>query len=88
MIDAYIKNVLLCLAVEHGLYNKVSVFWVVPMRFFFFFFVENPDPKVKFISQKIKDYKASRVTRGAISLGQDSIQTCSSLPYRAFLARK
>ena len=70
MIDAYIKNVLLCLAVEHGLYNKVSVFWVVPMRFFF---VENPDPKVKFISQKIKDYKALQVTRGAISSGQDSI---------------
>ena len=73
MIDAYIKNVLLCLAVEHGLYNKVSVFWVVPMTFFFFFFVENPDPKVKFISQKIKDYKALQVTRGAISSGQDSI---------------
>ena len=39
LIDAYIKNVWLCLVVEHGLYNKVSVFRVVPMRFFFFFFL-------------------------------------------------
>ena len=86
MMNAYIKNVQLCLMVEHGLYNKVSVFRVVPMRLFSFF--ENLGTKVKFISQKIKDYKASRVTRGDISLGQDSIQKCSSLPYRAFLARK
>ena len=52
----------------------------------FFFFVENPDPRVKFI-EKEKDYKKSRYTRGAMSSGVDSIQTCSSLPDLTFLAR-
>ena len=52
----------------------------------FFFFVENPDPRVKFI-EKEKDYKKSWYTRGAMSSGVDSIQTCSSLPDLTFLAR-
>ena len=54
-----------------------------------FFFFDNPSSEAKFYSIITqKDDKESRVTRGAISSGEDLIQTCSSLLEIDFLARK
>ena len=62
---------------------------IVKDYFFFFFFFDNPSSEAKFYSIITqKDDKESRVTRGAISSGEDLIQTCSSLLEIDFLARK
>ena len=57
--------------------------------FFFFFFLRNQTLRSYKINSKAKkNYKESLVTRGAISLGMELYQTCSSLPDLELLAKQ
>ena len=56
--------------------------------FFFFFFFRESRLHGQILFQEKKNYKVVLVTRGTISLGMDSIQTCNSLLDLDHLARK
>ena len=65
----------------------MEFFWSGIWERDFFFWESKPEGQEKFIKTQI-DYNESWVTSGAISTGEDSIQTSSSLPETDFLARK
>jgi len=54
----------------------------------FFFFWRNQTQRSILLQKKNQRLQKSQVIRGAIFSGEDSIQTWSSLPNTAFLARK
>ena len=70
------------------LYLYIFKYIKVRQNLFFFFFFRESRLHGQILFQEKKNYKVVLVTRGTISLGMDSIQTCNSLLDLDHLARK